>query len=56
MQTIVKEFFNKEKTDNHMNSDEAAVFGSAFYGASHSGRYKSAGIKVSPLMLGLTCR
>jgi hypothetical protein len=32
--------------DMHMNADEAAVFGSAFFGAAYSGRYKTAGVKV----------
>jgi molecular chaperone DnaK (HSP70) len=43
---VIKKLFNKEKMDTHMNADEAAVFGSAFYGAAQSRRYKAAGVKV----------
>jgi hypothetical protein len=46
VQSVIKEFFGKQTMDTHMNADEAAVFGAAFYGAAFSGRYRMGGVKI----------
>lgn len=49
VQALLKEFFGRSQLDRHLNADESAAFGAAFFGASVSGRYKMKGIKIKDI-------
>lgn len=46
LQEVVKEHYNRDSLDFHLNSDEGAVFGAAFYAASMSSMHRVKDIRL----------
>lgn len=49
VRTAVKDFISEDKIAQNVNSDEAAVLGAAFYGATQSRQFKTKEYRVADL-------